>query len=77
MATLKITKDGVSGLEFIPPGVLTRFLGNSVLDDMYLFKSTVGSLADESLEFSGNTSQPVSTECSIFHLICTGYVPFY
>ena len=52
-ATLELSKDCMSALEFIPNTVLLCFGGNSDMGNVYFITNTVASLPYESLQVSG------------------------
>ena len=59
MGSLRISKDGMGTLEFIPSSRLLRFLGNSDVGEAVLIENTLSSLPETGIELSGMTDQQV------------------
>jgi hypothetical protein len=54
LAVLGIGREGVASLEFIPKGLLLRFLQDSDMGDVILTETEFGSLPDQPLELSAS-----------------------
>ena len=60
---LGIGRVGVGSLEFIPKGMLLRFLQDSDMGNVLLREEEFGSLPDEPLEISASHQGKVSRTC--------------
>jgi len=60
LTVLNIGREGMSYLEFIPNGLLLRFLKNSNMGDVLLMETEFGSLPNQPLELTASEHGQVS-----------------